>query len=144
MTTLTKSAPVEIVAPEGTTGRAIRDQFHVAAAYRAGHRIELSGQTGHRVDLSLPESIQDEITQAFVNVTEVLEAAGAGWEDVFAVRTYHTIPAGASTIDGEAIEAVIATFATLMPNHYSVWTAIGVPALAFEGQRFEVEITANA
>ncbi|MGB3480986.1 MAG: Rid family hydrolase [Mycobacterium sp.] len=144
MTTSTKSTPVEIILPEGTTGHVIREQFRVASAYKAGRRIEMAGQTGHRPDLSLPESIEDEVAQAFANVTAVLDAGDASWDDVFNIRTYHVIPAGGDSIDSDSIGAVTATFATLMPDHCPVWTAVGVPALAFPGQRFEIEVTANA
>lgn len=144
MTTFTKSTPVEIILPEGTIGHVLREQFRVASAYKVGHRIEMSGQTGNLPDLSLPESVEDEVAQAFVNATAVLAAGGASWNDVFSIRTYHVIPAGGNSIDSDSMGAVTATVAALMPDHCPAWTAVGVPALAFPGQRFEIEVTANA
>lgn len=133
----------EIVLPEGSTGRVLRDQFHFAAAHRVGDIVELSGHTGHLADLSLPETLEEEIATAFANITATLEAAGLSWSNVFSVRTYHVVPVGAELIQGEGIGAVLEAFASLLPERYPVWTAIAVPALAFPGMRIEIEIKAT-
>ncbi|MDQ1137795.1 enamine deaminase RidA (YjgF/YER057c/UK114 family) [Microbacterium sp. SORGH_AS 1204] len=133
----------EVVLPEGSTGRVLRDQFHYAAAHRVGDIIELSGHTGHRADLSLPEQLEEEIATAFANITATLEAAEMSWSNVFSVRTYHVVPVGADSIPGEAIGAILNSFAAHLPERYPVWTAIAVPALAFPGMRIEIEIKAT-
>ncbi|MDQ1128615.1 Rid family hydrolase [Microbacterium sp. SORGH_AS_0888] len=133
----------EIVLPEGSTGRVLRDQFHFAAAHRVGDIIELSGHTGHLADLTLPEVLEEEIATAFSNITATLEAAGKSWSDVFSVRTYHVVPTGADSIPGEAIGAVLTAFASHLPERYPVWTAIAVPALAFPGMHIEIEVKAT-
>lgn len=133
----------EIILPEGSAGRVLREQFHFAAAYRVGETLELSGQTGHRADLSLPDSVGDEIATAFANVSAVLDAAGSGWDKVYSIRTYHVVPAGADSIAGDDIGAVLGSFGTLMPDHLPVWTAIAVPALAFPGMHIEIEVKAT-
>ncbi len=61
---------VEVIAPAGTAA---------AAGYRIGRIVELSGQTGHRPDLSLPGTLGEEVDQAFQNITVALEAAGAAY-----------------------------------------------------------------
>lgn len=144
MSTVSPNSATEVILPEGTTGRTLRDQFHIAAAYSVAGAIELSGQTGHFPDLSLPETPGEEVTTAFANATDTLEAAGSGWQDLYAIRTYHVVPAGADSIPGEAIEAVLQSFAQLMPDHLPVWTAIAVPALAFPGMTVEIELTATS
>ena len=52
--------------------------FHYSQAVKIGSRLELSGQGGWNDNWEFPESITDEIAQAFRNVERTLAAAGAG------------------------------------------------------------------
>jgi enamine deaminase RidA (YjgF/YER057c/UK114 family) len=51
--------------------------------------LEISGQGGWNDDWECPESITGEIAQAFGNVERTLAIAGAGWEHVIHVNSYH-------------------------------------------------------
>ena len=135
---------LEIVPPEGTTARALRDGYFFAAARRVGDLLILSGQTGHRLDLSLPETAPEQIEIAFDNVGEILAAADLTWDEVVSVRSYHVVPAGADSIPEDSFTAVHGQLGTRMPNHYPVWSAIPVPALSLRGMLIEVEVTAHA
>jgi enamine deaminase RidA (YjgF/YER057c/UK114 family) len=49
----------------------------------------VSGQGGWDDNLQITESLADEIAQAFRNVERTLATAGAGWEHVVHVNSYH-------------------------------------------------------
>lgn len=63
--------------------------FHYSQPVKIGNRLELSGQGGWNDDWKFPESITDEIAQAFRNVERTLALAGAGWKPVIHVNSYH-------------------------------------------------------
>lgn len=133
---------VEVIAPAGTAASALKDQRHYAAGYRIGRIIELSGQTGHRPDLSLPNNLEDEVDQAFQNIAVALEAAGADWSHVYLLRTYHLVPIGAEAIPRESFELVQAAAAAYLAGRPPAWTAVGVAALAQPGMHIEIEAKA--
>jgi len=71
-----------------------RDLYHYAQAVKIGNRIETAGQGGWTDTCEYPtdRSLREEITRAFDNVEYVLKAAGASWDDVVAVNSYHIFP----------------------------------------------------
>ena len=134
----------EILLPEGTTGRRLRDLQHYATAVRVGDHVQLSGVTGIRADSSIPDTIDAEVDTAFDNIAGVLDAAGLGWSNVIGVRSYHLVAPGVAVIPDESIDAVNQRIIDRMPDHYATWTAVGVAALAIAGMNVEIEITAHA
>jgi 2-iminobutanoate/2-iminopropanoate deaminase len=57
-------------------------------AVRAGPWVLTAGQCGYRPDGSLAEDLDGQVTQAFDNLRAVLEAAGAGVDDIQAVTVH--------------------------------------------------------
>jgi len=49
-------------------GDRLRNELHYSQAVKIGDRIETSGQGGWDNELQIPESLEDEIAQAFQNV----------------------------------------------------------------------------
>jgi enamine deaminase RidA (YjgF/YER057c/UK114 family) len=80
------TTPSFFITPD--TGRAY-DALHYSQAMRIGDRVEISGQGGWNDDLVIPESIEEEIEQAFKNVERTLATAGARWPHVVHVNSYH-------------------------------------------------------
>jgi enamine deaminase RidA (YjgF/YER057c/UK114 family) len=117
-------------------GDLLRDQFHYAQAVRIGDRVETSGQGGWFNDFSFPESIREEILNAFGNITRVLELAGTSWDQVVHINSYH-VPIG-----DEALAVMVEQFRALMPNRPPIWTCLGVPALGNSNMRVEIRVTA--
>ncbi len=110
--------------------------YHYSQAVKVGNRVETSGQGGWDDNFNFPESLNDEIAQAFRNVEKTLATAGAGWEHVIAVSSYHL-----SFAEG-VNELMTERFRHYMPNHAPTWTAIGVAALGHPKMRVEVRVTA--
>ena len=110
--------------------------MHYSQAVKIGNRVETSGQGGWSDDWKFPESLADEIAQAFRNVERTLATAGAGWEHVVHVNSYHV---GFPPV---ANEAMVKLFRHYMPNHAPIWTQLGVAALGDPTMRIEIRVTA--
>jgi len=106
-------------------------------AVKVGNRVEISGQGGWSDDLEFPDRLEDEIEVAFKNVERVLAAAGATWEHVIHVNTYHV-----GGFPPEANETISRLFRQYMPNHGPVWTELGVAVLGDPRMRIEIRVTA--
>jgi enamine deaminase RidA (YjgF/YER057c/UK114 family) len=63
--------------------------FHYSQAVKIGNRVETSGQGGWNHNWEFPESLTDEIAQAFRNVERTLASVGAAWQHVIEVNSYH-------------------------------------------------------
>jgi len=59
-------------------GDRLREQFYYSQAVKVGNRIETAGQGGWNDNWEFPESLEDEIRQAFDNLTRTLKTAGSG------------------------------------------------------------------
>lgn len=118
-------------------GQRLYDLLHYSQAVKIGNRVEISGQGGWNDELQIPESLEEEIEQAFRNVERTLVAAGAGWQHVVHVNSYHV---------GGFPPEVNATMARLyrqyMPDHAPIWTQLGVEALGLPTMRIEIRVTA--
>jgi enamine deaminase RidA (YjgF/YER057c/UK114 family) len=110
--------------------------YHYSQAVKIGNRVETAGQGGWDDDWEFPASLADEIAQAFRNVERTLSAAGASWEHVIHVNSYHL------GFDEDTNRAMVARFRHHMPNHAPVWTSIGVAALGDPKMRVEIRVTA--
>jgi enamine deaminase RidA (YjgF/YER057c/UK114 family) len=115
--------------------------MHYNQAVRIGDRVETSGQGGWDDDWKFPESLEDEIVQAFENVERTLATAGATWRDVIAVNSYH-IPGSADFIGEVHNRVMVEHFRKRMGDRSPIWTEIGVPALGAPKMRVEIRVTA--
>jgi enamine deaminase RidA (YjgF/YER057c/UK114 family) len=119
------------------------EALHYSQAVRIGDRVEISGQGGWDDNTVFPESLEDEIVQAFDNVERTLATAGAGWADVVAVDSFH-VPTEDNTIGDDHTRVMVAQFRKRMGDRAPVWTQIGVAALGAPGMRVEIRATAVA
>ena len=117
-------------------GERQRKLFHYSQAVKVGRRVETSGQGEWDDDWHFPETLADEITQAFRNIERTLSSAGAKWEHVIAVNSYHV----GFTEDVNRI--MTEPFRQHMPNHAPIWTLLGVAALGDPKMRVEIRVTA--
>ncbi len=106
-----------------------------SAAVRTDDLLFVSGQVGSREDGSPEPDFAQQVTLAFQNLEAVLTAAGASFDDIIDVTSFHTDPE--------------TQFATIMPvkNRFfpaaphPTWTAVGVNWLA--GFDFEIKVVAR-
>ncbi|KAK9445207.1 endoribonuclease L-PSP, partial [Metarhizium brunneum] len=78
--------------------------------------------------------INEQIDQAFANVELCLKnAGGQGWSQVFHINSYHV------SLNDEAMAAMTRNLDRYMPDHRPIWTVVGVPRLAEDDFRVEIE-----
>jgi enamine deaminase RidA (YjgF/YER057c/UK114 family) len=95
--------------------------------------IYTSGTPGLRPDGTLPEDFTEEVTQAWRNIEDALERAGAKLTDIVSVRQWLT--------DAADIPAY-AKVRSAVIQHEPVFMLAVIPALVWPNIRVEVEVTA--
>jgi enamine deaminase RidA (YjgF/YER057c/UK114 family) len=80
--------------------------------------------------------LKDEIDQAFENVDYNLKhAGGKGFSQVFKVVTY-------STDVRAQHEHIVRNLKKWFPDHYPIWTELGVAQLGADEMHFEIDVEA--
>lgn len=118
-------------------GERLLQLLHYSQALKIGDRVETSGQGGWDDDLKIPDTLQEEIVQAFRNVERTLATAGASWKDVVHVNSYHV-----GGFPPEVNETMAKLYREYMPDHAPIWTQLGVEALGLPEMRIEIRVTA--
>lgn len=130
----------DAIVPEGSR----TEQFGYSPAVRAGDLVYLSGVVAGvptNDDGTLPEltdeMLQDSFDRTFQYIATVLEAAGASWDDVVEIITYHTdMPA--------QIDLFMEVKNRYVQAPYPAWTAIDIDRLYPDGGLVEIKVTAYA
>ena len=97
--------------------------------------LYIAGQVGRDADLNVVEQTEAQFAQAFENVSKVLQAAGAGFDDVVEMVTYH--------VDMRDLPLFMQVKDRYFTNRLPAWTGIGVSALAMPGLLVEIKCTAR-
>lgn len=114
---------------------ALYDAHGYSAAVRSGDLLFVSGQVGSRTDGSPEPDFAKQVDLAFENLEAVLTAAGASFDDIIDVTSFHTDP----ETQFETIMPVKNRFFPAAPH--PAWTAVGVNWLA--GFDFEIKVVAR-
>lgn len=123
-------------------GDLVRENYSYRQAVRIADRVEISGQGGWDENQKVTaDSLEAEIDQAFDNVEKTLHAAGATWEDVVKINTFH-VPTSEDSIGDDHLSAVVGQFRKRSAKHLPLWTALGVQALGLPEMHIEVEAVA--
>lgn len=121
--------------PPSPARHALYDRHGYSPAIRSGDLLFVSGQVGSREDGAPEATYAAQVERAFDNLGAVLEAAGASFDDIIDVTTFHT--------DAEAqlplLMPVKKRFFPAPP--FPTWTAVGVTWLA--GFDFEIKVIAR-
>ncbi len=121
------------IVPEGM--EVIRERFNYSPGVIVGDTLYIAGQVGRDAELNVLEGAQAQYVQAFENVARVLSAAGANFENVVDMVTYH--------IDITDIANFMTVKDRYFVNHVPAWTGIGVTALAMPGLLVEIKCVAK-
>lgn len=114
---------------------ALYEAHGYSAAIRSGDLLFVAGQVGSRPDGTPEPDFRRQVELAFDNLQATLKAAGAGFDDIVDVTSFHTDPQN----QFETIMAVKNQIFDRPP--YPNWTAIGVNWLA--GFDFEIKVIAR-
>jgi enamine deaminase RidA (YjgF/YER057c/UK114 family) len=114
----------------------LHERFHYSPGVKAGHLLFIAGHVGRDEHLQVVAGNEAQFVQAFENVKKVLTAAGATFDDVVEMATYH--------IDMQDLPLFMQVKDRYITNNdrYPAWTAIGVAALAMPGLLAEIKCTA--
>jgi enamine deaminase RidA (YjgF/YER057c/UK114 family) len=98
--------------------------------------LYIAGQVGRDTELNVVEGKEAQFAQAFENVKKVLTAAGATFDNVVEMVTYHT-----DMRDLQLFIEVKNRYLT-SPDKLPTWTGIVTHALAMPGLCVEIKCTA--
>ena len=118
------------------------DVLHFSPALRSGELLYVSGVgAGLRRDETEADK-EAAIDRAFQEIGKTLSAAGASWDDVVQITSYHTdFTAGAKPADQQALFRRVKDRYVKAP--YPAWTAVGVSRLWNEALFAEISVVAR-
>ena len=113
------------------------DSFHYSQAVKVGNIVKISGQGGWDADGNIAPSTAKQVELSLQNVEKALKSVDSSlsWNNVYAVRSYHT------DLDASA-ELAIEGWRRVMPKHRPVWTCVEITKLGIEGMQIEIEVEA--
>lgn len=114
---------------------ALYDKHRYSAAIRSGDLLFVSGQVGSRSDGTPEPDFAKQVQLAFDNLEATLKAAGATFDDIVDITSFHTDPENQFEAVLQIKDRIFS--APPFPN----WTAIGVNWLA--GFDFEIKVIAR-
>ncbi len=121
------------IVPKGM--EVIRERFNYSPGVVVGDTLYIAGQVGRDENMNVLEGAAAQYVQAFENVSKVLSAAGANFDNVVDMVTYH--------IDITDLPAFMAVKDKYFTNNVPAWTGIGVNALAMPGLLIEIKCVAK-
>ena len=122
----------EMIIPKGM--EILYEKFRYAPGLRVGNVLYIAGQLGRDENLRVIEGAEAQFVQAFENVNKVLSAAGATFDHVVEMITYHT--------DMRYLPLFIEVKDRYFTNGVPTWTGIGTTALSMPGLLVEIKCTA--
>ena len=132
--TATARDPANVLMPENPEARAFQEAVGYATAVIAGDTIYLSGVVAGPAPGE--SDLAPGYERAFAHIAATLARAGASWDDVVDITTFHTDLA--AHIDG---------FAAVKNRHvkapFPAWTAIGVSRLYEPTAVVEIKVVAR-
>ena len=122
------------------------DQFHYAPSRRVGNTLYISGvvagrREGEGKDVN---AFKAQVRRAFQRIQATLDAAGASFDDVVMLNTFHVWQG--PNFDGDKraqFEAFGAVKDEFMKPPYPAWTAVGTTALIPDNGIVEIQAIVN-
>lgn len=109
----------QIIVPKGM--EAVVEKMGYAPALRIGDTVYVAGQIGRDEQMRLVEAKEAQFVQVFENIKKILEAAGATFDDLVEVTSFHT--------DMRDLPLYIQVRNRYFGRNCPPWTAIGAASL---------------
>ena len=122
-----------VLMSESEGGRAFQEKYGYSDAVIAGDTIYLSGIVVGQME---GEPLEAAYARAYSHIGRILERAGAGWEDVVDVTSFHT------DVNAQ-LDAMSAVHKRHLAAPYPAWTAIDIDRLIPERGITEIKIVAR-
>jgi enamine deaminase RidA (YjgF/YER057c/UK114 family) len=136
----------EVVIPNSADKARAYDEYHYAPARRVGDTLYLSGIVVSRRDNEGKDvaAFKEETRRAFRRIQATLEAAGATFDDVVMLNTFHVWQG--PNFDGDR-PAQFAAFSVVKDEFikppYPAWTAVGTTSLLPDNAIVEIQVIAH-
>jgi enamine deaminase RidA (YjgF/YER057c/UK114 family) len=136
-----------IIPSQQMLDQAYNGRFHYAPAVRAGDYVWISGVVagaweGEVLDR---EGFAEAVRGAFQVIGTTLEAAGAGFDGVVHMRTFHVFDHELIGIEKvEQFEVIAEVKDEFVPEPFSAWTGVGTTALLPDRGMVEIEMVVYA
>jgi len=121
----------QLINPQGM--EFLYEEYQFSQAVKVGNQIWISGQIGMNEKGEIGNDITEQTRIAFENLEYVLEEAGATFDDIVEITTYHT-----SMENLAAFQKVRSEF---IQADYPAWTAVGVKELVLPDFLIEIKAT---
>jgi enamine deaminase RidA (YjgF/YER057c/UK114 family) len=140
----------EVVIPKGM--EILYEKYHYCPGIKVGNTLYISGQVGRDENLQVVVGVEAQFVQTFENVKKVLSAAGASFDDVVEMVTYHVT--GVNLGDSQVISSESQQFTIphlplfiqvkdrYFIDRFPTWTGVGITALSTPGLIVEIKCTA--
>jgi enamine deaminase RidA (YjgF/YER057c/UK114 family) len=113
----------------------IFERFRYAPGVLVGDTLHIAGQVGRNEQLEVVSGTEAQFAQAFENVGKVLRAAGASFDDVVEMVTYH--------VDMRDLQLFMQVKDRYFTGRLPAWTGVGVTSLAMPGLQVEIKCVAR-
>ncbi len=133
----------EVIIPPGM--KILYEKYHYCPGIKVGNTLYISGQVGRDENLQVVEDTEAQFVQAFENVKKVLVAAGASFDDVVEMITYHVTGANntnAAQLTIPHLPLFIQVKDRYFTNKFPTWTGVGITGLSTPGLIVEIKCTA--
>jgi enamine deaminase RidA (YjgF/YER057c/UK114 family) len=134
----------EIIIPKGM--EILYEKYHYCPGIKIGNTLYIAGQVGRDENMKVVEDIEAQFVQTFENVKKVLTAAGATFDDVVEMITYHVTGVTLPDPDKPLISPHRPLFIQVKDRYFTnqcpTWTGVGVTCLSTAGLLVEIKCTA--
>ncbi|WGV24190.1 RidA family protein [Halotia branconii] len=130
----------EVIIPQGM--EILYEKYHYCPGIKVGNTLYISGQVGRDENLQVVEGVEAQFVQAFENVKKVLTAAGATFDHVVEMITYHVTDASQQQFTIPHLPLFIKVKDQYFTNNFPTWTGVGITALSTPGLIVEIKCTA--
>ena len=142
----------EVIIPKGM--EILYEKYHYCPGIKVGNTLYISGQVGRDDNLQVVEGTEAQFVQTFENVKKVLSTAGAAFDDVVEMVTYHVTGVNIGNVQAQTSSASEQQFTIphlplfievkdrYFVNNFPTWTGVGITALSTPGLIVEIRCTA--
>jgi enamine deaminase RidA (YjgF/YER057c/UK114 family) len=142
----------EVIIPQGM--EILYEKYHYCPGIKVGNTLYISGQVGRDQNLQVADGVEAQFVQTFENVKKVLSAAGATFDDVVEMITYHVTGVNLGSLQAQPSDDSEQQFTIphlplfiqvkdrYFTHKFPTWTGVGITALSTPGLIVEIKCTA--
>ena len=135
----------EVIIPKGM--EVLYERYHYCPGIKIGNTLYIAGQVGRDENMQVVTEPEAQFVQTFENVKKVLHAAGATFDHVVEMVTYHVTSAefaesGQQPFTIPYLPLFMQVKDRYFTNLYPTWTGVGVATLSTPRLIVEIKCTA--